>query len=225
MGPLALWALTGHTKIAKYRGSIIEHTLGGKLLATFHPTSVIKQYSNRVVVGADFIKARQEAAYPEFRRTIRHVYLEPTVKDVREYIASIVEGGKRVAFDIETAKGQITCIGLARSPEDSIVIPFINADWSSYWATPADELAVTICIKRLLEDPEIIKIAQNNLYDVSWLQRKLGIKVRGKIEDTMHMHHALQPEMRKGLDYLASIYTNDPPWKNMANHKGNKRDE
>ena len=224
MGALALWSVTGVHKIGQYRGNVIESHFGGKVLPTFHPSSVIKQYTNRMAVGTDLIKVKAESAFPEFRRTKRQVLLEPTYEDIDEYLGWIEASNQRAAFDIETARGQITCIGFAGSDSDAIVIPFILDNWENYWSLE-DEVRVVARIKQFLENDTIIKIAQNNLYDVLWLKTKLNIEVRGKIEDTMHMHHAMQPEMRKGLDYLASIYTNDPPWKNMAKHKGNKRDE
>ncbi len=44
--------------------------------------------------------------------------------------------------------------------------------------------------------------------------------------DSMLLHHALYPEMLKGLGFLGSIYANDIAWKSMRT-KGNnlKRDE
>jgi DNA polymerase I-like protein with 3'-5' exonuclease and polymerase domains len=42
-----------------------------------------------------------------------------------------------------------------------------------------------------------------------------GIKVRGRVDDTMLMHHALQPELSKDLGTLGSLYINVPEWKSM----------
>lgn len=57
----------------------------------------------------------------------------------------------------------------------------------------------------ILEDPEIIKIAQNIKYDAIVL-KNYGINVRGVYHDTMLFHYLLHPELRHGMDYLAESY-------------------
>jgi DNA polymerase I-like protein with 3'-5' exonuclease and polymerase domains len=64
-----------------------------------------------------------------------------------------------------------------------------------------------------LEDQAIRKVFQNGLYDIAFLWRSYGIKTLGGAEDTMLLHHALQPEALKGLAFLGSVYTNHGPWK------------
>ena len=71
-------------------------------------------------------------------------------------------------------------------------------------------------VKRLLEDETIVKVAQNQTYDVSWLKYMQDIEVRGTIHDTMHAQHSLQPELEKGLGFLGSTYTNEGAWKTLA---------
>ena len=39
--------------------------------------------------------------------------------------------------------------------------------------------------------------------------------MRNYADDTMLMHHALQPESNKGLGFLGSVYTNHSSWKTM----------
>jgi hypothetical protein len=59
------------------------------------------------------------------------------------------------------------------------------------------------------------KVAQNGLYDLSFLWRSYGITVRAFQHDTMLLHHALQPESEKSLGFLGSIYTGEASWKLM----------
>ena len=132
-----------------------------------------------------------------------------------------------LSFDIETAEGQTRCIGFAPSLRHAIVVPFWMPDpyFKKYWS-PEDEIKAWTWVKDLLEDEHIIKVAQNQTYDVSWLSFKNNIKVKGLIHDTMHAHHALQPEMEKGLAFLGSIYTNEGAWKTLAKFsKSTKADE
>jgi hypothetical protein len=53
------------------------------------------------------------------------------------------------------------------------------------------------------------------MYDVTFLWRSYGIGVRGCREDSMLLHHALQPESLKGLGYLGSVYCDEGAWKHM----------
>ncbi len=50
------------------------------------------------------------------------------------------------------------------------------------------------------------------MYDIQYCHR-YGLRVNRYAHDTMIRHHALQPEMEKGLGFLASIYTDEAPWK------------
>jgi len=67
-------------------------------------------------------------------------------------------------------------------------------------------------VRRWCQKPSVF---QNGLYDIHFLWRRYGISVPNAIDDTMLMHHAFQPEMEKGLGFLASIYTDEQSWKFM----------
>ena len=55
------------------------------------------------------------------------------------------------------------------------------------------------------EDGNIEKVGQNLKYDILSL-RNYGIRVRGKLFDTMIAHYLLNPELRHGMDYMAETY-------------------
>ena len=76
-------------------------------------------------------------------------------------------------------------------------------------------------------DSPVPKVFQNGLYDIHRLWRGYGLAVRNAEHDTMLLHHALQPESPKGLDYLGSIYTNEAAWKLTVRmkHKGTIKKE
>jgi hypothetical protein len=69
------------------------------------------------------------------------------------------------------------------------------------------------------------KIFQNGLYDIAFIWRAWKIPVMNAEEDTMLLHHALQPESLKSLGYLGSIYTDEGPWKSMREVKTIKRED
>ena len=233
MGSLALWALTGLDKIGTYRGTILKSDLTGgtKVMPTFSPSAVIRNFDFRPIVLADIKKAVEESNTPEIKIKERELWIEPTIEDLQSFEESFIKENNEdepLSFDIETAGGFITCIGFAPNDSTALVIPFKDKRnvLQNYWTDVAHERQAWAWIKRILENDKITKVAQNQTYDVSWLEYKHNIKVAGTIHDTMHAQHALQPEQQKGLGFLGSIYTNEGAWKTMAKFsKSTKRDE
>jgi DNA polymerase I-like protein with 3'-5' exonuclease and polymerase domains len=137
-----------------------------------------------------------------------------TIEDVRAFKREYLDSAARISFDIETASGQITCIGFAASIERALVIPFVDATRpeANYWRTLADELTAWDLVAQILSLPAV-KLGQNGLYDIQYLWMAYGIPVHNYTHDTMLLHHALQPESDKGLGFLGSVYTNESAWK------------
>ena len=220
LGNTALWALTGSTGIRDARGytRLATHTaIGWKLLPTYHPTAIFHQHSLRPIVIADLMKAKAQSEFPELRRPQRYIHIEPDLEDVKMFLYDYCRSSELLSVDIETYGSRVTCIGFSPSPDMAIVIPFepgLNGE-KSYWPTPELEAKVWKVIKAILEDSHISKLFQNGLYDIAFLWRSMKIGVRGAAEDSMLLHHALQPEMNKSLGFLGSLYTDERQWKNM----------
>lgn len=218
LGNCALWALTGRTGITKVRGTTTLSILtvaDYKLLPTYHPASVLRNYDTRPTVIADLMKARRESAYAEIRRPQREIWIEPTLDDIRRFIETEVRGCQLLSVDIETAGTRITCIGLAPRCDLAIVVPFDDNHRvdGNYWPTAHDERNSWGLIISVLQDATIPKLFQNGAYDIAFLWRSMRIKVMGAEHDTMLLHHALQPEALKALDFLGSIYSDESAWK------------
>ena len=235
LGNVALWALTGNTGIKKLRGTTMVSSLvvaDYKLLPTYHPAYVLRDYDSRPVVIADLAKAARESRYPEIRRPHREIWIEPNLEDIREFIGKYIIGCRLLSVDIETAGDRITCIGFAPSPSVGIVIPFDDErrEGGNYWIDKRDEQEAWRLVRSILEDPTIPKLGQNFSYDIAFLWRSMKIKVLGATHDTMLLHHALQPEATKALDFLGSIYSDESAWKaeyrtkRKAKWASNKRD-
>lgn len=231
LGNTPLWALAGQTGISKIRGTTLlsTHTvLDYKLLPTFHPAAIMREWKNRPIVIADLMKARRENTSPAISRPHRRILIEPTYDEIRDFIASHIRGCELLSVDIETSGERITCIGFAPRSDLAIVIPFDDARAKNgcYWPTKATEIAVWKLIAEVLRDPSIPKLFQNGAYDISFLWRAYGIPTYGARHDTMLLHHALHPEMRKSLGLLGSIYSDEGSWKYMrAKHETIKRDD
>jgi uracil-DNA glycosylase len=230
LGNTACWALLGKTTIKNLRGytSLSTHTISGyKCLATYHPAAIFRQYELRPIVVADLIKAKREAEYPDIRRPSRDIWIEPTLSDIKEFIDRYILGCRTLSVDIETSGQLITCIGFAPSTDKALVIPFYDRRKKerSYWNNPQLEASAFELVTRVLEDRRIHKVFQNGLYDIAFIWRSTGIKVFGAQDDTMLLHHSLQPESIKDLGFLGSVYTSEGTWKGMRSKTTIKKDD
>lgn len=216
LGNTAAWALLDQTSVGKIRGAITTSPVvaGLKCLPTYHPAAVQRQYELRHITVMDFMKAKRECEFPEVRRVEREIWLDPTLQDISDFYYQYVAKAEELSFDIETSGKEITCIGFAPTVDRAIVIPIHDhrQPSGSYWLSLEDELAAWSWVRTYLSSPSR-KVAQNGIYDMSHLWFTYGVPTINYSDDTMIRHHAMQPESTKGLDFLGSVYTNNPAWK------------
>jgi uracil-DNA glycosylase len=228
-GGTASWALLRAPKITSIRGTIAAGSLTEhKVLPTFHPSAVLRNWAIRPIVLQDLIKAERESHFAEIRRPERRVYYDPEYNDLAFYRQEILHTGSHlIGADIETKNRTITCISFAPSRAASFVIPFWDPakPSGSYWPTLAIELEWWNFVQEVLSS-SIPKVWQNGLYDLQYLLR-MGISVRNSAHDTMILHHAMYPELQKSLGFLGSIYTNESSWKLLRprGEDSNKRED
>ena len=221
VGNTASWALLLNTGITKLRGvtqaATAPQIAGFKVLPIVHPAVLFKgaeAWAWRPIMVLDLRKARRESEYPEIRRPERTIYIEPSIADLEWFYDTYLRGANEITFDIETSGDTITCIGFAPNERVALVVPFYDArKEGNYWGTFDSEMAAWGFVKKVLALP-CPKSGQNGLYDITFLW-KHGIVVNNYEDDTMLLHHALQPESEKGLGFLGSIYTNEASWKLM----------
>lgn len=211
LGNAVVAALCGVSGLTKLRGAMhfTATDTPRKFIPTFGPRAVFANYEWRPLVVADFMKAKAESESAEAHLLDRVVHYRPRINEVEDW-ADYLCAQPKLAFDIETKAKQITCIGFAPSKLESFVIPFWTRS-GNYWDDPADEARAYRAVRRICKSPAI-KIAQNGMYDVSYLAA-YGIAVNNFLHDTMIAHHALYPALPKGLDFLGSLYTNEVAWK------------
>ena len=232
MGNTAAWATLGVQSIGAIRGTVAGASTPGlsglKILPTYHPAGVLRNWSWRPIVVADLMKAGREMEFPEIRRPKRQVIVNPTLAEARAWVdETFGMEPPRLGCDIETERGQIKCISFARSPSEALVIPFwdeTRPGWN-YFSTEREEIAAWGLVERLLSGPWEI-VGQNFIYDLQYITR-MGILPTRVRQDTMLLHHSLFPELPKGLGFLGSIYTDEASWKLMNRPKAEteKRDE
>jgi DNA polymerase-1 len=114
---------------------------------------------------------------------------------------------KSFCFDTETTglnafEAELVGMSFAYKHHEAFYIPF-----------PENQEETTQILKEfapLFENETIEKIGQNIKYDINVLH-KYGIRVKGKLFDTMIAHFLLEPDMRHSMDFLAEAYLGYKP--------------
>lgn len=220
LGNIALEAFAGTAyKIGDARGVCMRAAKimpGLKVMPTYNPSFVRKEFRLFDTVVADFRRAAEEAKSPLSIVPDVELWIEPSLSDMNEWWLRYGRPSTEIAVDIETHKFPIiTCIGFAADEEHAICVPFV--DWrkpgGSYWDLRGDEDEAWGQVRDWLASP-IAKTFHNGPYDVSWLWGVYGLAIRNWKHDTMLMHHVLYPELPKGLEFLGAAYGFPPmPWK------------
>ena len=207
LGATPLWALSNVTGIGAARGNPFFWR-GIRCYPTWHPAYILRVYNQKPVFLADLCKARDMAPIPS-----RTVFVPETFRECEDWVRDHLLTADRLGCDIETRQKQITCIGFAPNIHEAITIPFWTKEGDSYWEDLEEELEVWNLIRFILQIKKVV--GQNFTYDTSYLWKIYGMPPLHYEGDTMMQHHSLQPEMRKRLEFLASLYTETPSWKHL----------
>lgn len=219
-GNIPLFALTNRTGITKWRGSVLESTLipGLKVVPTIHPATIIPPknvYLNKNLIILDLQRAKEESAYPEIRRKERKIHTRPSFGEAMHYIERArqqgKEGGMIDDFDIEIYNEEVSCISFALSSTEVMSIPLVDS--SGDYFSIDQEAELWRAIANLLEDRDIWKRGQNIAFDSHFLLRRMGIKAHS-LHDTMVAQKTLFPDYPMGLDFICTMYTDIPYYKN-----------
>jgi DNA polymerase-1 len=235
-GAQPLRVLTGKIGIDKWRGSILESTLvkGIKTIATYHPAYCLRVWDYKAVLELDMVRVSDEMEFPEIILPKREYFLDPDMATRLQLIKEMC-AAEWLSIDIEnpeTSDGRraISCVGFSDRPDRVMVIPIRG---------PQDMLHV----RELCASPAQ-KIFQNGAYDITVLE-EYGVVVENFTWDTMLAQHSLYTEcagsdeedklgankakkkqaaIKKGLGFLASIYTKEPFWKDESKTATNQQE-
>lgn len=215
LGNTSTWALTGHWGVSKWRGSRLTPThIAPTVVPAFHPAAILRQLELHPILKMDLQRAKNIYEGKQLPRHYSFV-TAPSFPTAYSYLSGLVRaaveavGDFLLVGDIETRAGMITCIGFATDPDSAICIPFLTASPVSpfYW-TIEEEARLVHLIQRLFHHPKILHIGQNYLYDCQYFGRH-WISRPTRVFDTMVGHHSLYSSLRKGLDFLSSMYAQD----------------
>jgi len=233
LGEEALRALTGRRGITKWRGSLHDSTVG-KVVATFHPASVLRKYEQRVIVERDLRLAKDESSSPELELPKHAFVIDPGFEEVMAFLGKLKKDKPRVSFDIETLGETVRCIALASGPREALCVPFVSCRGSavalapstfvrpsnalpfhSHWPQEQEE-SILRELGSVLGALDIPLVAQNYPFDASFLEREFGFVCRGLWMDTMVAQHCCYCELPKSLDFMCSFYTRVPRYSDYS---------
>ena len=214
-GNTACWAILGRTGISKLRGSITiaNNYSGTKVLPTYHPSAVNHDWALRPTVIADLQKALRESHTREHVSRRRRIIRVPEYIWEAERLIAELWGAKSLSIDIETKLKTIESISFSPDPDRSSVFVFYDRTkpGRSSW-TKQEEFQIVRGLRALLMSP-IPKTLQNGLYDLQYIWTCWKCPVLAFEDDTMLLHHSLQPELPKSLGFMGSVYTDEIAWK------------
>lgn len=220
MGKAALLSLSNfhYDEISSRRGSILRHLLGGKMVPTWHPSYYFHgEWRFKSVVEFDLKRALLESRTADRELPTRSYYIEPTFQQAVDWLSSLL-GAEWISFDIETFRpAYISCIAFSDDPSRAYCIPIMKGNRQSYWTQTWEEREIWRLIQRVLSQSTSRYVTQNGLFDI-WHLYRHGIRVPfiSKGFDTMYAHRLVAPDLPHALDFLTSIYTREPYYKDES---------
>lgn len=217
IGNVALYALTGNIGITKWRGSVLESTLlpGRKVIPIIHPATIIppkNQYLNKILIQFD-LKRAKDYIDGRFQSSDYEILIRPSFLEAVAHLEECLELGLKgftIDYDIELRYYSVSCIAFAHNPVQAMSIPFID-EHGDYFR-PEDEVEIWRLIAQILSNPNIRKRGQNLVFDSHFLLSTMGIATHN-MDDTMIAQKTLMSEMPMGLDFITSIWTGHPYYK------------
>lgn len=146
--------------------------------------------------------------------------LEVVVRDALGWLDRWIQLACPVAVDVETSSldyfnCKLYSAGLSGEDGHNTAVAFTLRDRVTLpWDAQA---ALEQRLQLILGDVRIPKVFHNAPFDYAVLTMK-GFPVNGRLEDTMALHHLVQPDIPHDLGWVGHTYLDVEPWK--LNHKG-----
>lgn len=107
LGNTPLWALTGNDGITKWRGSLLETDSPDesvKVISTYHPAAILRNWSWRFIAMHDLRKCAKEAEFPELNLPEFDFLLRPSFEAVMAELEGILKEADEFARIRETGR-------------------------------------------------------------------------------------------------------------------------
>lgn len=237
VGETALNVLCGKSGITKWHGSILEATMptikGRKVIPLIHPAAVLRNWKDYFpLFFIDCQRILSDSEFPELRIPERKYIIRPSLNQVVEFLAGLIEDNsddeseKVIAFDLETRNHLIASIQFCNNPYEAISIPFVLSNGSSYWPLQ-EEIIIWRMIQQLLYTKKLI--GQNIMsFDIPVLFAHgfNPFKIyENVVFDTMLAMRCYEPQLPAGLDFLTVAYTREPYYKDEGKEWKNENED
>ena len=236
LGSLALNALTGETGIKKWRGSILPSLYAStKVVPSIHPANLFERrgmkglfpYSAKVYMQLDFKRAVEESQTDDFEIPRPFLHTAKRHIELYDFIERKMKQGKRiVSVDIEALKCIPMMCGLAFDKNEGCSFPLINlTQLDPNFYVPDYEISkMWRLLDKLFRDPEIKVLGQNFKYDQEKLE-PIGFRFpNGIYADNSLLGKLINPEFPASQEFMTSIYTRQPYYKDEYREYNPKRD-
>ncbi|MFC2767007.1 MAG: 5'-3' exonuclease H3TH domain-containing protein, partial [Prevotella sp.] len=143
--------------------------------------------------------AKPENGLKNSLKTVKTDYQLVDNEDIMREICDLFRTKKILSLDTETTSTNAIdaeLVGLSFSVEEN------KAFYVPIPSNREEALRIVNIFKNVYEDETILKIGQNIKYDYEVLMN-YGVRIQGKMFDTMLAHYILQPELHHNMDYMA----------------------
>ena len=219
LGNTPLWTLTGHWGITKWRGSQLLQNAADlldeipkqqtKVIPTYHPAAILRQWDWRAIALNDLRRARREAGTATYNLPTWTFIIRPSLVQALGTLGALHDLCQArptlLSFDLETRAGQIACAGIAWSKADAICIPFMAVGQPDGYWPPEEEAIILSALWGVLTHPNARVVGQNLLYDAQYTWKHWHFVPR-IVFDTMIAHHTAFAGLPKALDFQSSMY-------------------
>lgn len=212
-------ALTGESGVTKLRGSVLsalhECGLDQKIIPAIHPAAALRgQYLYRYYIVADLKKAKRHSTSRQFPDQAR-LEVDMTFGEARAWF-DYFRTRSDFSVDIEVVNHELACISFCQENDLSVSIPFFNSsenrEGENNWSLE-EEMVLYQELETVLARTDVVKIFQNGGFDMTFLAMRNGIITAKPYDDTMIMQSLMYPDFPKGLDFITSMYTDIPYYK------------
>ena len=218
LGELPMKTLTVADNISNYRGSVLRCKLcpNHKVLISYEPSKFFEfrkgwgalRKKNEYEYQYDFLRILDNLDSRELKRKQIDSHIEENLDVFRSQFLKedyINHHESMLSFDIECIGTDLVSISFSSDVNSAYIMPLHNFTTRKF----CEALRL---INEILTSP-VAKVAQNGNFDIFYLGYYYNVKVYNFAFDTLLAQHSLYSNTAKGLDFLASIYTDEPYWK------------
>lgn len=218
LGNFALNALSGHTGITQWRGSVLtvripNHATGTEREVTVvclnNPAAVLREPKLEVTFNMDMGKF-QRVLEGKHAPSQVSVTKYPSITEIDRFVEGMARPESTIAHDIETIGGETACFGFADTSSTAICIALRTKTENVY--TLAEERHIRRQLQRLYNSGARF-VAQNGAFDMGWQWFKDRMRIPQLWFDTMLGHHTLYPQLPHNLGFITTQYTDNPYYK------------